>query len=402
MEPTRSIEATVPLCARWRQTGSRAAARPRIAPYTPRHGPPVGARAAHRLRDRRVPGRARADDHGRRPAVDPRRPGRPAGGSAWIELRKASWIINGYLLVYILAMPLAGRMTDLWGARRPFMAALVDLHRRLDAGRPRPDPRPAHRRPARPGARRRRAGPGRDRRGRPPVRRPEPAARARGHRRADVPRHGRRARSSGPPSSPRSTPRTPSRVPVSPDRGRRCLAPSWRWVFFINVPIGLVALLLGWAASAGWDTPRRPGRVDVVGRALVRRGAARRARRPDPHRHDRDRRERGRAGRGDRRPAGRGRRPDRRSAVVRGLRVRDPFLDPRLFAIRAFSAAVARLAADRLRVRDRDHRRRGLRRPRAVRRAGRAAPRPRRAGRRDGGRGPRSRASRSASCRSGS
>src|SRR5688572_32930332 len=28
------------------------------------------------------------------------------GTSAWIELRKASWIINGYLLVYILAMPL--------------------------------------------------------------------------------------------------------------------------------------------------------------------------------------------------------------------------------------------------------------------------------------------------------
>ena len=32
----------------------------------------------------------------------------PNGTSAWIELRKASWIINGYLLVYILMMPLAG------------------------------------------------------------------------------------------------------------------------------------------------------------------------------------------------------------------------------------------------------------------------------------------------------
>ena len=38
------------------------------------------------------------------------------GSSAWIELRKASWIINGYLLVYILTMPMAGRLTDLWGA----------------------------------------------------------------------------------------------------------------------------------------------------------------------------------------------------------------------------------------------------------------------------------------------
>src|SRR4026209_2386477 len=47
------------------------------------------------------------------------------GTSAWIELRKASWIINGYLLVYILTMPLAGRMADLWGARRPFLVALA-------------------------------------------------------------------------------------------------------------------------------------------------------------------------------------------------------------------------------------------------------------------------------------
>ncbi|HKB28735.1 MAG TPA: hypothetical protein VKC59_06900, partial [Candidatus Limnocylindrales bacterium] len=37
-----------------------------------------------------------------------------SGASAWIELRKASWIINGYLLVYILTMPLAGRLADLW------------------------------------------------------------------------------------------------------------------------------------------------------------------------------------------------------------------------------------------------------------------------------------------------
>ncbi|MBA2700809.1 MAG: MFS transporter, partial [Chloroflexi bacterium] len=49
----------------------------------------------------------------------------PNGTSAWVELRKASWIINGYLLVYILVMPLAGRLSDLWGVRRLFIAALV-------------------------------------------------------------------------------------------------------------------------------------------------------------------------------------------------------------------------------------------------------------------------------------
>jgi len=49
----------------------------------------------------------------------------PAGGSAWADLRKASWIINGYLLVYILTMPIAGRLADLWGARRLFIGAIV-------------------------------------------------------------------------------------------------------------------------------------------------------------------------------------------------------------------------------------------------------------------------------------
>ena len=49
----------------------------------------------------------------------------PTGGSAWAELRKASWIINGYLLVYILTMPIAGRLADLWGARRLFIGALA-------------------------------------------------------------------------------------------------------------------------------------------------------------------------------------------------------------------------------------------------------------------------------------
>ena len=103
----------------------------------------------------------------------------PAGGSAWIELRKASWIINGYLLVYILTMPLAGRLADLWGARRLFMAALVVFIVGSALAGARPGPGPAHRRAAHPGGRWRRARSGRDGRGRPPVRRSDSAACAR-------------------------------------------------------------------------------------------------------------------------------------------------------------------------------------------------------------------------------
>ena len=49
----------------------------------------------------------------------------PNGSTAWLELRKASWIVNGYLLVYIVVMPLAGRLADAWGARRLFLGALA-------------------------------------------------------------------------------------------------------------------------------------------------------------------------------------------------------------------------------------------------------------------------------------
>src|SRR5262249_1407836 len=46
------------------------------------------------------------------------------------------------------------------------------------------------------------------------------------------------------------------------------LTPSWRWVFYINVPIGIIALVVTWAASAGWESPRRSGGIDVVGATL--------------------------------------------------------------------------------------------------------------------------------------
>jgi EmrB/QacA subfamily drug resistance transporter len=43
----------------------------------------------------------------------------------WEDLARASWIVNAYLLAYIVAMPLAGRAADLWGARRLYVLALV-------------------------------------------------------------------------------------------------------------------------------------------------------------------------------------------------------------------------------------------------------------------------------------
>jgi len=55
----------------------------------------------------------------------------------WTELRAASWIINGYLLVSIVVMPLAGQLADRHGVRRVFLWALVVFvigHRYIKSG----------------------------------------------------------------------------------------------------------------------------------------------------------------------------------------------------------------------------------------------------------------------------
>ncbi len=45
--------------------------------------------------------------------------------SVMVDLDKASWIVTGYLVSYTVAMPLAGRLSDVYGRVRMFQAALV-------------------------------------------------------------------------------------------------------------------------------------------------------------------------------------------------------------------------------------------------------------------------------------
>jgi MFS family permease len=117
---------------------------------------------------------------------------------------------------------------------------------------------------------------------------------------------------------------------------RAALVPAWRWVFYVNVPIGMAGLLIAWAASHGWETPRRHVGIDVRGAVvwsvalLAGLGATTLIGVSDLGGPD----------------------PLWVGAflavvavgatlltVVRGLRLRDPFLDPRLFRRVAFSSA---------------------------------------------------------------
>lgn len=192
----------------------------------------------------------------------------PNGTTAWLELRKASWIVNGYLLVYILVMPLAGRLADAWGARRLFLGALAvfivgsalagaaqDLDQLIAARLvqavgggvlvPVGTAAAAHLY----------AG----------------AARARALGivgaltflgMAAGPVLGAAILGSVHPEDALAS------AGLTGGIAEALLAPAWRWIFYVNVPIAACALVLAWAAAAGWETPRRPGPVDVPGAVL--------------------------------------------------------------------------------------------------------------------------------------
>jgi MFS family permease len=267
-------------------------------------------------------------------AANPDRPGQ----TAFSELRRASWIINGYLLAYVVAMPLAGRLADVWGARRLFLGALVIfVVGSLVAGRAQTIDELII---------------GRIIQGigggvLVPVGTAAASHLFEGHARPRALGVVGALTFLGMAAGPFlgaailggldiNGALTAARV-ASDDPIRHAVAPAWRWVFYLNVPIGLAAILVAWAASAGWETPRRRGGVDVIGAAVwsVGLGAALGAvtllgSRGEPG----------------------GPSPMTVSSLlglvaivatlvtlVRGARIPDPFLDPRLFRSLTFSSA---------------------------------------------------------------
>ncbi|HEU0235598.1 MAG TPA: MFS transporter [Candidatus Limnocylindrales bacterium] len=257
----------------------------------------------------------------------------------WTHLRTASWIVNGYLLVYVVAMPLAGRLTDVWGSRRLFLAALaVFTVGSALAGRAQSLEELIAARLVQA------AGGG----ALVPVATAAASHLFDGHARPRALGVVGALTFLGMAAGPFLGAAILSAIHVEGALARaslddplllESLAPAWRWVFYLNVPVGIAALAIAWAASHGWDTPRRNGRVDVLGAvvfsialaagliALTLIGAE------------------GGGDPGDVDPAAVT--PWLAAiaavatlvAVAAGLRRSDPFLDPRLFRIRAFSSA---------------------------------------------------------------
>ena len=181
----------------------------------------------------------------------------------WGDLGHASWIVNAYLLAYVVAMPLAGRAADLWGARRLYLVALsLFCLGSLGAGLSRV------------------AG---------PVAGLDWLIAARVVQGfgggALVPLSmalashlftGRsRAAALGVEGAA-----TFVGMAVGPAYGAWVLLhvslpipgldlSGWQWIFFLNVPAGILTLLLLYVVAGGVETPRARGGIDLVGGLLV-------------------------------------------------------------------------------------------------------------------------------------
>ncbi|HEX7496809.1 MAG TPA: MFS transporter, partial [Candidatus Limnocylindrales bacterium] len=255
----------------------------------------------------------------------------------WTDLRKASWIINGYLLFYVITMPLAGRLTDLWGARRLFLLALAvftlgsllaglaqsldqliaaRLVQALGGGAIIPVATAAASHMFEGAARPRALG-------------VIGALTFLGM--AAGPFVGAAVLETIHPETALAN------MGVSGGPLVTTIAPAWRWVFYINVPIGLCAFAIAWAASAGWDTRHVPARVDLVGALLftlglsgILAGTTLIGNGDQVFGVPTDIAVGGLIGTGA---------VFGLLAIWHGLRARNPFLDPRLFADRVFSSA---------------------------------------------------------------
>ena len=149
------------------------------------------------------------------------------------------WVVNAYALTLAAFLLTSGSVADLIGRRRVFVDRPGRVHRLL--GRLRPLHHAAD---------------------------AEPRARRAGHWRSDDVRHLSGAARPGVPrhESAERPSACSARSPAPRSRSGRCSAGSsppgigWEWIFFVNVPIGVVAVFITLAARGRLARPERHGR----------------------------------------------------------------------------------------------------------------------------------------------
>ncbi|MDQ3937098.1 MAG: MFS transporter [Chloroflexota bacterium] len=186
----------------------------------------------------------------------------------WTELRRASWIINGYLLAFVASMPLAGRAADRYNLPTLFaLALLVFAAASLLAGAAQDlDWLVAARvlQGAGAGA-------------------VVPLATAGASHLFDGPARARAIGLVGALTfvgialGPFLGALVLERLHLSPELlvlgagvagAVELLAPAWRWVFYLGAPFAVLAALYAWAAGVGWNAERERAGLDLLGAGL--------------------------------------------------------------------------------------------------------------------------------------
>ena len=161
-----------------------------------------------------------------------------------IGISELEWVFNGYALTFGVLMLTGGKLADMLGRRRIFIVGLVDLHGRVALLRPGDERRLADRRAGRAGRRLR-------------AHEPRDPVDHHGHLPAAAARHGDRdlGRSLGDGACDRA-----------PRRRAHHRALGWSWIFFINVPIGILAILVTrLVVDESRDTSAGNQRLDLPG-----------------------------------------------------------------------------------------------------------------------------------------
>src|SRR4051812_41037310 len=186
----------------------------------------------------------------------------------WTQLRRASWIVNAYLLAYIATMPLAGRAADRFGLPRLFMLALGSfalgsilsgasqsldqlILARLVQG----------------------VGGGAI----VPLATAGASQLYQGHARSRALGLVGACTFLGMALGPFLGATVLEAMDLTAafaasgqthSVAAELLVPSWRWIFYFVAPLALVSLLFVWAAAPDWEEVHTPGRIDALGAGL--------------------------------------------------------------------------------------------------------------------------------------